>query len=427
MAKLPNRVNQRLGFRPELLGGLGRALSSRDYRFYASGHLVHVHGWWTNRVAISWLTWELTQSPLWLGIVTFANMIPVMLVAPIGGAFADRYGHRLTAVIAGGSGSTITFAIAILTVSGQMTLTLLLVLSAVQGAIFGMEFPARQALIPQLVGRANISAAIGFNAVVFQIGTVFGPLIGGFLISRFSTGIALFVFGFTSIWMAAMISLIRHHAISAEAGKPSAILADIGAGFRYLAGHQSLRLLFTVSFVTGILIRPYPEFFAAFSADIFGRGADGYATLAAATGIGALPTAVYLAFRGRTQGLTTIMVTSIVVTCLCLLAFTATTNFNIALVAVVLAAMMFLAAQVGWQSLIQNTVDPAMRGRIISINASIGIGAPAIGGPILGALAEAIGLRLALAITTAIALVVVVLSIPNLRRRRAQMEAAPTE
>ncbi len=83
------RLTDRPRFRPELLGGLGRAMSSRNYRFYALGHLAHVHGWWGNKLGIGWLTWELTGSAGWLGIIAFTGMIPVMVVAPFGGALLE--------------------------------------------------------------------------------------------------------------------------------------------------------------------------------------------------------------------------------------------------------------------------------------------------------------------------------------------------
>jgi len=413
--------------RPELLGGFGRALSSRDYRLYACGHVAHVFGWWGNRLGLGWLTWELTGSAGWLGIVAFSGMIPVMLIAPLAGALADHYGHRRAALIAGTGGGIVTLTLAALASMGEMTVALLLTLSVLQGAMFGFEFPARQALIPQLVGRQNISAAIAFNSTTFQVGAFVGPVIAGLLISNFGAGASIGLFGCTTVWMATMIFLIRHRPPPDEDRKERRILADIGEGFRYLAGNPSLRLLLLLTFTSGVLIRPYTELLPGFSAEVFGRGAEGLAALTSAAGLGALTSALFLVFRGRTRGLVRIMLTGMSCAALGLVMFTATESFTLALGVIALMSMMLLAGHVGAYSLVQNMSAPAMRGRVISFNAAVSVGSPALGALLLGWVAEMVGLRWALAGAACIAFMVVISVIPAVRRHAAEMEAEPPD
>ncbi|MDP6174870.1 MAG: hypothetical protein QGF09_11945, partial [Rhodospirillales bacterium] len=187
-----------------------------------------------------------------------------------------------------------------------------------------------------------------------------------------------------------------------------------------------LRFLFILSFTAGILIRPYNELLPGFSADVFGRGAEGLAMLNAAAGLGALFSAFYLVFRGRAQGLVRIMMVSAIFSCLGLAAFSQTGNFHLALVGLTFAALMLLASHVGWMSLIQNVADPAMRGRIISFNASVGIGAPALGALLLGWLADWIGLGAALFTTSMIAMVIFLLISLPISRLTNELEADPT-
>ena len=412
--------------RPELLGGVGRALSSRNYRFYACGHIANVHGWWGNRLGIGWLTWELTGSAAWLGIVAFAGMIPVSLIAPFSGALADRYGHRRMAITAGMAGGLVTLALGVLALAGLMTVPLLLALSVLQGLLFGIEFPARQALIPQLVDRANISAAVAFNATTFQVGAFIGPVLAGLLITGFGAGASILLFAFTNYWLAAMIFLIRHAHVPAADRGAGGMLSEIRDGFLYLAGHPSLRLLFVLSFTSGILMRPYVELLPGFSADVFARGAEGLAALNAAAGLGALSSALFLVYRGRTKGLVAIMSIGAVAASLLLALFTATTLFPLALAILAFASMMLLATHVGTYSLIQNLTDPAMRGRVISVNVAISVGGPALGALLMGWVAELLGLRLALAASAALAGLVFVSVLPSIRRRAREMEADPT-
>lgn len=412
-----------LRIRREVFGGVGRALANRDYRFYAMGHFAHVHGWWGNRLGIGWLTWELTESGTWLGIVAFAGMMPVMLVAPLAGALADRYGHRLAALLAGIGGSVITLSIATLALTGQITITSLIILSVIQGLIFGVEFPARQSLIPQLVGRANMSAAVAFNATTFQFGAFVGPVIAGVLIVNYGAGAAVLLFAGTTAWMALMVMMIHPDALQGRGKNSGSLLGDVAEGFKYLATDRCLRLIFALSFSFGILVRPYTELMPGFAADVFGRGAEGLSALTAAAGLGSLVTAVILLYRGRAQGLTRIMVGGALVTCVALAAFASVSNFNLALVLMALTSMALLASHVGWQSLTQNVVATEMRGRIISIQASIGVGAPALGTLLLGGLAELIGFQLALGLAAGVALLLILWMLPHFRRLTSEIEA----
>lgn len=409
--------------RPELFGGIGRALSSRNYRLYACGHVAHVVGWWGNRLGIGWLTWELTGSAAWLGVVAFVGMIPVSLVAPFGGAVADRYGHRRTAMIAGSCGATVTLSIGALALTGHLTIPLLLSLAVLQGSLFGMDFPARQALIPQLIKRENIPAAVAFNTTSFQVGAFVGPVIAGFMIAHYGAGSSVLLFGASTLWMVTMVSLIRHTPPHRSWPPEGSILSDIAEGFRYIAGHRSIRLLFLISFTSGVLIRPYVELLPGFAATVFHRGPEGLAALNAAAGLGALSSALVLLYRGRTRGLTSILTAGAVLSAIGLMLFTATALFPLALVILAATSLTLISVNVGAYSLIQHLAAPAMRGRVISVNAAIGAGAPALGALLLGGLADLVGLRPALAMGAALSLMIAIAVWTPLRRRRGEMES----
>jgi MFS family permease len=410
---------------PELFGGVARALSQRNYRLYALGHVAHVHGWWGNRLGIGWLTWELTEQATWLGIITVASMLPAMIAAPFAGAVGDRYGHRRTAITGGLAGTVITASLGFLALTGRIDLESLVLFTILQGLIFGFEFPARQALIPQLVGRQNISAAVAFNSTTFQLGTFVGPVIAAALIALINPGAAILSFAMTSAWMMLMLSLIDIAPLPRDEAASGGLLADMRAGFRYVAGERAIGLLFLLTFTTGFFLRPYTDLMPGFAAEVFERGAEGLGALNSASGFGALLVAIWLLTRSRTQGLVTILVVSSLLTTLALIAFAATPYFIAALFILALAAGGLIAAQVSAYSLVQTLARPDMRGRVISINISIGMGAPALGTLSIGWLADRIGLGGAVTIAAGLAMVIILLALPALRRRRAAMEAGP--
>ena len=81
-------------------GGISHALSARDYRIYWYAHVFSSHGVWMHRMAVGVLIFQLTDSPAWLGFIRFVYSLPLMLLGPIAGAIADRFGIRRTAIIA---------------------------------------------------------------------------------------------------------------------------------------------------------------------------------------------------------------------------------------------------------------------------------------------------------------------------------------
>ena len=406
-----------------MFGGFGRALSSPHYRLYACGHIANVFGWWGNRLGIGWLTWELTGSAGWLGIVAFAGMIPVTLVSPIAGVMADRVGHRQMAIAAGVAGGLVTMTLALLTIGGMTTVPILLGLSILQGVAFGVEFPARQALIPQLCERENMSAALAFNATTFQVGTFLGPVIAGFLITHYGSGASILMFAATNFWMALMIVLIRFRPEPRDPKENTGFFSEIVAGFRYIAVTPALRLLFMISFTSGLLLRPYTELLPGFSDEIFGRGPEGLAALTAGAGFGALACGLLLVFRGRARGLVRIMLGGAMTGSVALALFATTDTLTSGVAVVAVAAFLMLGCHVGAYSLIQNATDAQMRGRVISVNVSISIGGPALGALIIGWLAEAVGLQWAVASSAMLALVIVLLLLPAVLRTAPAMEA----
>lgn len=412
-----------MAFNTAMLGGIGRALASPHYRLYACGHIANVFGWWGNRLGIGWLTWDLTESAGLLGVVAFAGMIPVTLVAPFAGVLADRYGHRRMAIIAGLASGTVTLTMALLTLSGDITVPLLLLLSVLQGVGFGTEFPARQALIPQLTDRGNLPAALAFNSTTFQVGTFLGPVLAGYLIAAHGTGASIMLFAVTNYWMALMIFLIRFRPAPREDKIRNGFLDEIMEGFRYIAATPALRLLFAINFTMGILLRPYTELLAGFADDVYGGGPEELAALTAAAGFGALASGLFLAFRGRTRGLANIMLAGAVTGSIGLALFAMQTSLIVGLVAICVASLLLLTCHVGAYSLIQNATDQAMRGRVISCSVSITIGGPALGALLIGWLAEWVGLQWAVGISAIGALVIVLALLPAIRRTRAEMEA----
>ena len=209
---------------------IGRAMGHRNYRVYVYGHAVNLIGLWIQRVAVGWLTWELTGSAAWLGIIALADMAPAILFAPIGGAIADRMDRKRLAVIAQLVAMVQAAALAGLTLSGLIDIWLLLVLSLVLGVNVSLWGPVRLAMVPNLVPREDVGTAVAFGSVIFNSARFVGPAIAGPIIVFSGVGLAFAVNALSYAAFLAALMLIDVPLGAADRGRGAASCATPGSG-----------------------------------------------------------------------------------------------------------------------------------------------------------------------------------------------------
>ncbi len=404
------------------LGGIGRALSAPNYRRYWYGHLFSANGVWIYLISSQWLAFHLTQSPAWLGAVGFSYLAPLFVLGPLAGAVADRYGHCRTAIIALSLGILVAIVTAAAILAQVITPVFLVLLTTVQGVFMSFDFPARQAVIPQLIERANLSAAIGVNTTTFHTAGFVGPVIGAALLAwgndifgepggaacaYMATAFAFSVmlYGLTQVKIIAPLPMKDGSGPLARA-----ILADIRAGLGYILSSPLLRLIMILSTAVAVCLRSYQNLMAGLADNVFGLDEQGLGRLLAASGIGALSVALFFSIRGKTDGLTRIFVLGAMVTALALIALVSNTDATLALISLAVAGGAMVGASIGAQTLIQHMVLDEYRARVTSMAVAISVGGPAFGTLLIGWLAELIGFRWALA-AAAIAVLIVLLLI----------------
>ncbi len=388
-------------------GGVVATFQHRNFRIYITGNAISLVGTWMQRIAVGWLTWELTGSGFWLGLVSCADLLPAVFFGPFGGVLADRFNRRrimmatqLIALVQ----ATVLFA---LTVAGVITVELLALLVLVNGVVIGFNQPARLALMPSLVPRDDLSTAIAINSVAFNLARFIGPAVAGLLIV--TTGVAG-AFAANALSFLAFVVALARLRLSAEAesgagGGRASVLEQLGEGIAYTVRHPGIGPMLLLLAMVSLGVRPFVELMPGFAADVFGRGADGLAMLSSTIGIGAVITGVWLARRGG-GGLTRLVLLNALFVSLAIIAFTATDNFAFGLLAAAVAGMAMVATGVAMQTLMQMSVDGAMRGRVLSLYGIIFIGGPAAGALIMGSLSEAFGLRLPLAAGATLAVLI---------------------
>jgi predicted MFS family arabinose efflux permease len=409
------------GFSPILA-----ALRNPNYGLYTAGSGVSLIGTWMQRVATGWLTWELTGSGAWLGLVSFADLFPTVIVGPIAGAIADRWDRLTVTRISQSLAMLQAITLFTLTVTGLINIYLLLGLVAFLGSVAAFNQPARLALIPSLVPRENLMAAVAVNSIVFNLARFIGPAAAGLAIVSGGVAFAFALNAMTFAFFLLALSRIRLAPVEARIGKRN-IFADLAEGFRYAASHAGIAPVLLLLIVTSIGVRPVIELMAGFAASVFAAGASGLAILSSAIGVGAVIGGVWLAGRTEPEGLTRVVLRATLALVATTLVFAATDSLWLGVAAMLVLGFSMVGAGVGTQTLIQLSVDSAMRGRVLSLYGLIFRGAPAVGALLMGVASEAVGLQWPLAAGALCVLMAWAWARAREARIVAALEAAPSQ
>ena len=380
-----------------MVGGIGSAFRNRNYRIFAFGQGCAMTGLWVQRVAVGWLTWELTHSGTWLGIMAFADLAPVLVTAPLAGAVADRVDRltllRWTQSVAAVQGAMLTAAM----FAGLLNIWLLLALTILRGTASAYAQPSRFALVPSLVGRDSVASAIAIDSSIWNVAMFVGPAVAGAIIA--TSGLA-WAFACNTAGFLIFVLMLARIRLAADDSPPRArrrLTTDIADGIRYAVSHPAAGPLLILMLVTAVFARPVGELLPGFADRVFDRGATGLAWLTSSMGLSAFAAGTWLARRGTVTGLTTIAAAHLLVAALSLFAFVASDSFWFALAFLAVTAWAFSAINISCQTLIMTSVDGQMRGRVMSFYGLIGRSGPAAGALLMGGLSEAVGLRLPVA------------------------------
>lgn len=374
-----------------------RVFRNRNYRIFLGGNLCSNLGNWIQRVAVGWLTWELTESAAWLGFIAFADLFPTVLIGLIAGALVDRTDYlrmlKFTQTIAMSQAALLS----VLTFADLITIELLLALTVLRGVNTAFNRPARMSLIYRLVGRDDLSPAIALNAIIFNSARFVGPATGGVIIVAGGVALAFAVNAFTFLVFLAALMALRLPREEKKRRDGRSLLSEAADGVRYALSHPGIAPLLIILVVTALFARPFTELLPGFADRVFGRGVDGLALLISANGLGAMAAGFWLVQRGAITGLAALVITNLLLMACALLAFTATDIFWIAMPFLVITGFSLVVQGVSVQILVQSAVAGELRGRVLAVYGILARGCPAIGALILGGLSEHLGLRLPVA------------------------------
>ena len=378
------------------LTAIRETLSHRNFRVFTAGNAVSLLGTWVQRMAVGYLTWELTKSGVWLGAVGMAEFIPVIVLAPITGVIADRFDRRKIAIFGQFFALLQAIALAVLTLTGHITPILIFLLQLFAGVVQPLIQTARLVLVPMIVPKDRVGNAVAITSLVFNTARILGPALGGVIITSVGVGwsFVLNAVSYAGVITALLSLHLPAHGTAIRRGAAWAgMFNDMAAGWRYTLKHPLLGWFIPTVGIASTLTWPIGDLMAGIADEIFNRGAGGLATLTAAQGIGAIFGGLLLAQRPTADGLSRLVIGAMVMSGICISVFSLMDAGTYFIGVVVLAVSAFFGVMVGVgsQSLTQTVVDDAMRGRSLSVWYTITRAGPAIGALVVGALANTFG------------------------------------
>jgi MFS family permease len=345
-----------------------RALAAffyRDFRVLWFGAFTSTVGTWMQKVAQSWLVFELTKSSFYLGLDDFLGQLPILLFTLIGGVIADRHDRRRLLIGSQFVQMATAFALAALVFHGRVHIGHILVLSFTTGVAQAFGGPAYQALIPSLVDKKVLPNAIALNSIQFNLARVVGPLLTGLTMAALGTAMCFAINGVSFlVVILALISLSVKHIPPAD---PKPILHELRGGFVYARGEPAIIALTVLASMTTFLGLPLLTFLPVFAREIF-RGDIGlYSELMAYSGIGAVSGALVIAWLGRFRhmGLALLLVQMGFGVLIAAFSLSRTIWLSNILLFLCGAALLMVFSMTA--SLVQLIVPDHLRGRVMSI------------------------------------------------------------
>ena len=404
-----------------------RALKHRNFQLFMAGQLVSLIGTWMQTTAQLWLVYDLTHSPALLGIFGFANQIPMLVLASVGGYVGDRYSRHRGVIATQTISMVLAFILAGLTLSHHIREWSLIAITFLVGIVNAFDVPIRQAFFVEMVGKEDLPNAIALNSSIFNGARVVGPAIAGFAIAWIGAGWCFFLNGLS--FFAVILALMAMR-IQPQERKPSteSPLQSLLQGFRFAMKDRPIRSALLLLSLLSLLGLQYSVFMPIFANDILHAGARGLGLLMSAAGVGAVLGALQFAARTTYKGLAK-WIAAMSIVCACgLIVFSQSHVFWLSAAVLFVVGFAATSQMAATNTTVQNRVPDELRGRVMAVYATMFMGVQPLGALLAGGIAKRIGAPSTLAIFGSICLIgSLVFAAWVLMRLRAAQEATQVQ
>lgn len=367
------------------------SLKHRNFKILWAGLIVSNTGTWMQNVAQGWLVLQLTNSPFWLGLLGLSFAIPMVILPLIGGAVVDRI-DRIRLLYFTQTGAMLTaLVLAILTWTGRVQISHILIASFIGSTLLAFDNPARQSLIPELVPPQDLLNAISLNSATYTGAALVGPAIAGALLVPLGAG-TLFLMNAIS-YLAVLMALVSMKNLPHRGAVPhqGSLGSSVLTGLGYAWNNRMILGMLALSALAAVFGRSYQNLLPIFARDIWHGGPAGYGLLLSASGGGALVGAFGLAAVRKTSRQGVILVSSGLIFSLAVILFALSPSFWLGALLLFIGGVAVTIFGTIISSFIQLAVPNELRGRVMSLYSITLIGLPSLGAMGIGSIAEWLG------------------------------------
>ena len=338
-----------------------------------------------------WLVYRLTNSAALLGVFGFANQIPILVLASVGGYVGDRYNRHRGVIWTQTAAMILAFALAALTLSHLIKVWHLIFIAFLAGIVNAFDVPIRQAFLVQMVGKEDLPNAIALNSSIFNGARVVGPAIAGFAIAWIHEGWCFFLNGVSFLAVIGALLAMRIPKTEPKRDGEESPLQNFMQGFRFamkdLPVRSALLLLSTLS-LFGL---QYSVFLPVFAKDILHGGARAFGLLMSTAGVGAVLGALHFAARTNYKGLARWIALTSSTCAACLVVFSLSRLFWLSSLVLLVVGFAATSQMAATNTVMQSRVPDELRGRVMAVYATMFMGVQPIGSLLAGGVARHIG------------------------------------
>jgi MFS family permease len=356
--------------------------------------LISQTGAWMQFIALGYLVDQLTRAPIYLGLLGLSQAVPRLSFAFLGGVAADRLDRRRVLVVTNSLMMGSAALLWILAYTGRIQVWHVLVIGAFNSLTQSFDVPARQALVPSLVADHEMMKAVSLQSMALNGSGIFGPSLGGVVIAF--VGVAGCFFVNTLSYTATLVALLRMDVPRQAPDVVAPLGEDIREGLRLLVHNRHLLSLLGVVGVISFFGRPYIRLMPAYAREVLQVGPKALGLLQAAPSLGTILAVFVVGAVAATARKGQLLVGAAISTGVLVALFGMSTWFGVSLVLLVLAGIGQAIAQASANTILQTSVQPAQRGRMMGLYSMVTFGMFALGTLPMSALAGAIGVGRAL-------------------------------
>jgi predicted MFS family arabinose efflux permease len=376
------------------LARIFRAFRYRDFRLMWFGACASTIGTFVQQFAQSWLVYDLTKDPFYLGLDLFLGQLPIILFSLFGGVFADRLDRRKMLLTSQYIQMACAFLLAFLFYTHVVHVWHILALSFVVGLGQSFGGPAYSALLPTLVGPEDLANAIAMNSIQFNLARILGPTLGGFTYTLLGATWCFTVNGISFLAVIATLFMIRVKFVPAKSHEP--VLTSMAEGIRFIRRRDGMSALVVLAFCTTLFGFSLTAFLPVFVRTVFHKGPETYTLLLVFSGAGSICGALIVAAMEKLKGRTRLTVLILAFLGFVIAGFALSKWLPLSCLLIFLQGVAIMASASLMLALVQLIATDAMRGRVMSVyNLAFRAGIP-LGSLVLGKLIPIFGVARAL-------------------------------